>query len=217
MKKAVLLLFILMIIGCTNKPETNDGPVPTEVAFKEGYIKHLVPPNNFKASLAWMQTIHDTRKEGNSKVEVDWLKLYARVDGEDKLILMDEYNEKACGGLWKRNPWFGSVLGLFQTGGLDEFPVEIKEGILIIEPHERPKKVWHWWTCERAEIPSNIERVWMEARVRITGPALVQTGIDFWRDLKVGYAGKNVNNVEAAVSDWYFEDEEWQIITLAKP
>ncbi len=224
-KKIIILAIFLLVAGLFiitanirtgNQVELGDGLVPGDVAFEKGYVKNLTPPGGFESGLAWMQTIHDTRKQGESKVEVDWLRYYSKVDGKDILLLEDNYDSEVCGGLWKRVPWFGNVLGLFQTGGSDEFSGKLENGILVIYPAQHSDRVWHWWNCKRAVIPDNTEKVWMEAKVRITGPALIQTGMDFWKNPEAGYMGTNVNNVEAGVSDWYFSDPEWQIISLGK-
>jgi hypothetical protein len=66
-------------------------------------------------------------------------------------------------------------------------------------------------------VPQNIERCWIEVRCRITGSALIQLGIDYWKDTTVEWKGYNVNNTEAGVSDWYFNSNEWATLNFAKP
>lgn len=211
---SILILSIIILAFPKNKEIAKiTYPIPNEVAHKEGYVKYTGISEDYKAGVAWMQTIHNNEKEGNSKVEVDWLKLYARVKGKDIVISYDDFDiEKVCGGLFTRIPWYGIKEEIGEA-----MPSSFNNGILILKPYERPNKVWHLWNCNRALFPVETTNIWMEARVRISGPALVQFGIDYWKDLNSPDRGISVNNVEAAVSNWYFEDDNWQVISVSKP
>jgi hypothetical protein len=169
------------------------------------------PPAGFRAAVCWMQAVQDTLGEGESRVETDWMRLYAVVDGRDVQIANDDFQAgQVCGGLYTRYPWFG---GNVQTPMRSEF----LGGHLLLRPSENADKVYHWWNCERASLPEGTTTVWAQARIRIHGPAAVQAGIDYWRDLDVQYGGYNVNNREAASSAWFYDDEPgWQIITVGK-
>jgi hypothetical protein len=49
----------------------------------------------------------------------------------------------------------------------------------------------------------------VKARVKISSGALLQMGMDYWRDTTVPFGGGG-NNHEAGASDWYLPSGEWQ-------
>lgn len=210
-------LFLIIFIIKLNAVKQLNNKIPDDVYWKHGYTKLTTPPVGFKTGVAWLQAIYDQKSKDKALVDIDWLRLYARVGDKDTLIASDEYNNnQACGGLWDRTPWFGNVDGTTE-GKSTTMPQTFNNGSLILEINKSTDKIWHWWNCSRAIIPENASRVWMEARVKITGPALVQAGIDYWKAIDTTYAGKEINNKEAAVSNWYVENKDWQIISILKP
>lgn len=194
------------------------NPIPPEALIQKAYFKHPLPPQGFTSTIGWMQAFHDGRKEisskSSSKILIDWMRLYARVNGEDVLLASDEYSNPSPGEwfeLYQRNPWLGKK-------DREPLPMEhnAKNGWLILTPSDWPDRVGHWWNAgsPRPTIPTGAQLIWMECRVRIEGPALVQAGIDHWKSPTAKYAGPNVNNVEAGASNWHFASPEWQTITV---
>ena len=194
-------------------PLTKPSP-PPGVAHPFAYTKYSLPAPGFSAALMWMAAIQDTRRNGPSWIEVDWLKLHAVINGQDHVILSDEYNDnKVCGGLFSRYPWF---VGPTKD---ENMPVEFDRtnGYLILRPSARPDKIYHWWTCSRVALPPGTQQYWAEAKVRVHGSVAVQAGIDYWKNTSVGMGRIKENNREGGVSDWIFEDDPgWQILTVAK-
>lgn len=197
-------------------------PIPSEPVIRSAYYSLPLPPDGFSSSIGWMQVIHDYREEANStpisRVEIDWMRLWARVDGEDVLLTSDEYQvedpEWMWFGLYLRDPWFEGDIQ--EAMAVEHDPLN---GSLVITPSDWPMFVGHWWNTAypRPIVPIDAERVWLECRVRIQGSALVQAGIDHWRTPTAIYEGPNVNNSEAGASDWFFADDNWQIISVGKP
>ena len=64
-------------------------------------------------------------------------------------------------------------------------------------------------------MPADAQYVRLELGVRITGLAVVQTGIDFWKDLTCPFTGYSINNVEAGSSDFIFENTNWQTLDFS--
>jgi len=162
-----------------------------------------------------MQAIDILGMSNPNKVEVDWLQAHATVNGVDTILLDDTFDSHTPPmdfyGLYSRNPWFAG-------DRLAAMPFNIENGTLIMETGLFPNHVFHWWNTSRSLIPAGTSRVWCEARVRITGGAGVQIGIDYWKDLNASYAGYGVNNTEAGASDWYGNSTaDWQIITVGRP
>ena len=197
-------------------PSTAFDPIPPEVPIRRAYTRYQSPPSGFTSAIGWMQTIHDIRRTGTSQVEVDWMRLYARVNGIDYMIAEDNFNSGIVwGGLYQRSPWFA-------TNNSTSLPAQFdaQNGYLYLHVSDVTDRVWHWWGAQwpRASIPSGVTNIWFEARIRIHGPALVQIGIDLWRSPSALYENGQ-NNLEAAASDWKFEsDGGWQtIVAGTKP
>lgn len=189
---------------------------PPDAAWPYEHIHRLTPPEGFTAIIPWAQAVHDIRQGyGESMVEVDYLKLWAVVNGTNQLICEDTYNAYDQGSVWfglySRNPWFG-------TDDHQQMPVTYtSEGWLRFFPNTHPDKVWHWWDTQNPKpyVPTGTQRVWVEMKVKITGPALVQIGADFYR---TPTAQANQQNVaEMGVSNWYGNGSDWQIIILGIP
>jgi hypothetical protein len=217
MKKIVSLLLFTFLLSCMkdySEDVSQQDIIPNEVAHKKGYINHLTPPNNFKAVIGWITAIHDKRLNNSSFIEIDYIRLFARINGSDVLLSTNEYKDgNAEGGLFTRIPWFGS-------NDNTSIPLEFSSSdYLVLRTSSKPDNVWHVWNKQwpRVSVPSNIDRCWLEVRCKITGSALIQLGIDYWKEPTSEYAGYNVNNIEAGVSDWYYKSDEWVILTFAKP
>lgn len=183
---------------------------------RHAYYRYATPSPGFGAVIRWAQAVHDTPRTGPSVVEVDWLRLWAVVDGRTVLLAADDYEtfdpESRWFGLYLRKPWFG---GDSHT----QMPVRYENGRLVLHPSDHPDRVWHWWPTEypRPTVPAGTRRVWFEGRVRITGPAQVQLGIDYWRTPTAQWAGLDVNNTEAGASDWFSAGADWQVISVGRP
>jgi hypothetical protein len=76
-------------------------------------------------------------------------------------------------------------------------------------PARRRKPFWS--ASPRAALPQgDLEGCTVKAaRVRISRGALLQMGMDYWRNPTIGY-GSGGNNHEAGASDCYFPSTDWQ-------
>ncbi len=200
--------------------DTDSIPLPTtsyapaESIHKSSYVRYRTPPDGFTAVVGWMQAIDIQGQGVSSLVEIDWMRICSTVNGEDTVILEDTFDTGTPAmdwyGLYDRSPWFAG-------DRLAEMPFSVQNSALVIEPGLNPDRVYHWWNTSRSTIPGGASRIWLEARVRITGGAGVQAGIDYWKDLTAEYAGPGVNNTEAGASDWYRNSTtEWQTITAGR-
>jgi hypothetical protein len=187
----------------------NDPRIPDDVGWKAGYVNPIPPASDFKAALLWGIAIADSRNP-SANVQVARLRLSCRADGKDVLLNDDEGDLR--GGLYRRNPWFG-------TDEHSPMPVEKNIGDRFATMHvgTRPDRVWHFWSASPrpALPPGRLEGCTVTARVKISKGALVQIGMDYWRSTTALWAGPDVNNHEAGVSDWYFASDQWQEITFS--
>jgi hypothetical protein len=206
----VFLLFAISV-ACLSQ---TDSRVPPEVKFKCGYINPVPKPSDFASAMLWGIAIADTRVTGFEKaqVEIAEAQLSCRVNGQD-IILNDDRGD-VRGGLYRRIPWFG-------TDAHVPIPLAYSDdhGVVILRVGQRPERVWHFWAASgRVAIPhGHLEGCAVKVRARISSGALLQVGMDYWRNATVGY-GAGGNNHEAGASDWYFPSAEWQeaVFTEAK-
>ena len=186
----------------------NDPRVPDDVGWKGGYVNAVPPPWPFRSVLLWGIAIADTRVPGyaSAQVEVATTQLTCRVDGRD--VTLNDDRGRLRGGLYLRHPWFGS--GNFHD--TLPFAYDLPHRSVILRVGRRPDRVWHFWPpSERPTIPpGKLEGCTARARVRVSPGALLQLGMDYWRDATVPWAGSDGNNHEAGASNWYLPSPEWQ-------
>jgi hypothetical protein len=184
----------------------NDPRIPEEVSYKSGYVNPLSAPAEFTSAMLWGIAIADTRVPSyeSSSVEIAHTQLKCRANGKNYVLNDDDGNVR--GGLYRRQPWFGTDLH-------EPMPIEhdIANHAVILPVGKRPDRVWHFWAASpRAALPSGtLEGCEVTVRARISAGALLQIGMDYWRNTTVGY-GPGGNNHEAGASNWYLPSERWQ-------
>lgn len=189
----------------------NDPRIPDEVSYKAGYVNAAPRPAGFGSARLWGIAIADTRVPGyeSARVEVAWTRLSCRVGGRE--VVLNEDGGQVRGGLYGRQPWFG-------TDANDPMPIAYDpiNRAAVLRVGERTDRVWHFWSpSPRAALPpGKLEGCTVRARVRISGAALLQMGMDYWRSTTVPY-GAGGNNQEAGASDWYFSSPEWQGVSFS--
>ncbi len=211
-----LPLIIALAILAT--AQSADPRIPPEVKFKSGYVNHVGRPDGFHSAMLWGIAIADTRVPGygSATVEIASTKLTCRVEGKDVVLNGDVYStqqERLRGGLYRRHPWFG-------TDAHAPMPMESNQDGALMRVGSNPDKVWHFWSgSPRSEIPSGkFEGCTVHVRAKVSPGALLQIGMDYWKDATIGY-GLGGNNHEAGASNWYFSRPEWRdaVFTDEKP
>lgn len=189
-----------------NKYVFVDDRIPAEVHHHYSYLNTHLPLANHVRITGWLQALTDYNIIGDSKIEVDYIRVYGRRGLDSVLLASHEYNNYDAtndGGLYLRYPFF--------PAGFDQhmpMPGTVKDGILTFYPSDVSKKVWHFWS-KWNELPNtfNYESYKMVARIRINGHAVVQGGIDFRDAAEKTY--------ELGVTDWYFENcGAWQEVVF---
>jgi len=183
----------------------NDPRIPEEVSYKTGYINPEPAPPGFSSVMLWGIAIADMRVPGyeSATVEIARTQLSCQTDGRE-FVLIDEAG-KLHGGLYRRIPWF--------AGNQSEpLPLhyDTANHTVILPVGQRQDRVWHFWSASpRPALPQGkLQGCAAKALVKISDGALVQVGMDYWRDPTVPYAPGN--NHEAGASNWYFPSDRWQ-------
>jgi hypothetical protein len=195
--------------------DDSDSRIPDEVRYKSGYVNPVPKPADFTSAMLWGIAIADTRVAGyqNARIEISETRLSCRtkvdgfnVDGINKEIILNDDHGEVRGGLYRRYPWFG-------TDVHDPIPLAYSADHrrVILRVGQRPEVVWHFWSASpRAALPDgNLAGCTVKVRVKISPGALLQVGMDYWRNPTVGY-GPGGNNHEAGASRWYFHSKNWQ-------
>lgn len=180
--------------------------IPPEIWFIEEDVHYSGMSTVNQYANAWFSVIHDKRQGGESRVEIDYLKFFARLsNGQDILLASDDFNSVWDGGLYIRYPYYECSLDeRFRW----DMPAEIVDGKLIFTPSDIPNRAWHGWgTGPWSNIPFNTIDLWVEAKVKISGNALMQIGIDFKPSQH-----SNHNWSEFGVSDWFSSSSDFQTI-----
>jgi hypothetical protein len=156
--------------------------------------------------MLWGIAIADIRVPGyeRAQVEIAHTQLTCRVDGKD--VLLNDDRAAVRGGLYSRLPWFG-------TDAHDPLPLAYTKdrSAAVLRVGQNADRVWHFWSASpRAALPpGHLEGCTVTARVRISRGALLQMGMDYWRNPTIGY-GPGGNNHEAGASNWYSPSKHWQ-------
>jgi hypothetical protein len=188
----------------------SDSRIPDEVRYKSAYLNPIPKPADFTSAMLWGIAIADTRVPGyeHAQVEITHTQLNCRVDGKD-FILNDDH-AAVRGGLYSRHPWFA-------TDAHDPLPLAYTKDrtAVILRVGQNPDRVWHFWSSSpRAALPpGHLEGCTVTAKIKISHGALLQMGMDYWRNATIGYAPGG-NNHEAGASNWYFPSEQWQDATF---
>jgi len=183
----------------------NDPRIPEEVSYKAGYVNSEPAPPGFTSIMLWGIAIADTRVAGyeSAKVEVRRMQLSCRVDDRE-LPLIDDI-AKLRGGLYRRSPWFAH-----NQSEVMPTPYDQVDHAVILPVGQRSDRVWHFWSASpRPPLPEGrLQGCTVMALVKISKGALLQMGMDYWRNATVPYAPGN--NHEAGASNWYFPSDGWQ-------
>ena len=184
----------------------NDPRVPDEVRFKAGYVNPVGRPADFRSVMVWGIAISDMRVAGykSARVEISSVQLSCRTDGKDSVLIHDV--GRIHGGLYQRIPWF-------QGNQAEPMPMinDPTAQTVILPVGQRVDRIWHFWSASpRPALPAGkLEGCVVKVRAKISPGALLQVGMDYWRDPTVPF-GHGGNNHEAGASDWYFPSDQWQ-------
>jgi hypothetical protein len=86
----------------------------------------------------------------------------------------------------------------------------------VLPVSNRRDRVWHLWNCRRVTIPAGTSRVWSEARLRVTGPAAVEVGVDHFESTSSSVVARQ-NHAEGSRGRWFFAAADWITIASGKP
>lgn len=211
------MLFVLAVVysaGCGRIEQASQSSniAPPEAIPQHAEFKRGLPPAGWTSGVAWVVAVHDTRKTGASNLDVDWIRLYCTVNGQETLVAGEQQGNGTgvvWGSLYTRYPWFGnndahSAMNVNFTADTASLPLS-----------DAPDKVWHFGGA-RSIIPANATRCYASARVKPNGNALVQLGVDFWKDQTANWCGFNQCNTEGSASDWYGISSTWITIYSGK-
>jgi len=184
----------------------DDLRIPDEVRYKKGYVNSVGRPANFRSVMPWGIAIADTRIAGyeSARVEISSVQLACRADGKEMVLIHD--TGRIHGGLYSRVPWF-------EGNESEPMPtiIDAANQTVTLPVGQRGDRIWHFWSASpRPVLPTGrLEGCTVKVRAKISPGALLQVGMDYWRDPTVSF-GHGGNNHEAGASNWYFPSDQWQ-------
>ena len=229
MKYVFLLLIPLLFLGCVRDAEPS-VPVITQI---EPVVPTLDPPysvNPVDSGLAPEAIYHNTAEKIRGiqptdvsitgwsqaiiiesawgatpapKIEMDYLQLSIYRNGKWICLARDDYDDGSFtaenGMLYSRENWEYNPLN-------EAMPATETNSILTCKPASLDS-VYHWWTKRSTDIQIG-DSFRIEARLRITGGALCQIGVDLKNATEKEYI------VPALVTDWFGPtNNHWITIT----
>lgn len=233
MKTAMYYTIILTFVCSQNacqaieliEPESSQ--IPHGAIWSKETIRRDQPAHGFNAIAIWAQAA--TMIPGQSQnieafITVDYWHVIEVYQGDSSIIFTEDYNYISPkhfttneAGLYCRFPkWFDPVCNDYHTVA---FNMIAQNGLLHIDMSQTPDNIVHWW-MPRLAFRQGATYV-IVCRLKIVGATAVQFGMDYWRDLYVGYnmydpTCQNSNNCEAWLTDW-IADTDGRFITVYVP
>ncbi|WP_164928855.1 IPT/TIG domain-containing protein [Gloeobacter violaceus] len=199
------------VISSTTDFSVPDAGVPSDVPQRIACVKDpRTPPDGFTAITYWGQAIVDTSKTGEAIVEIDYMKLWCTINGTEKLLADDQGS--IDGQLYVRSGWYS----IRETEPMP-YTYNAENDSVVLPISDHPDKIFHWYMSTPRASWSPDETVSscrVEGRMKISGPALVQLGADWWVDAYAPWNGAQVNNREMGYSNWYLASPDWQVIRM---
>lgn len=126
-------------------------------------------------------------------------------NGIDEVLVFDQYKfidpiVTEIGGVYNRYPWFVPNIKLGEINF-----TRLSNGNLLFKPSDDTCQVFHLWDTNHQPIATNTSRYWMDAKIKIMGPCLIQAGMDFIRELEITHH-------ESGASNWLIASNQYQII-----
>jgi len=210
-RRSAIFLWIIFGVAtasaCAVMPAvSDDARIPDEVRYKTGFVNTDGRPVDFHSVMLWGIAIADTRVAGyeSAEVEISSVQLACRADGKEMVLIHD--TGQIHGGLYLRIPWF-------QGNQPEPMPmiIDAANQTAILPVGQRGDRIWHFWSASpRPLLPAGrLEGCTVKVRAKISPGALLQVGMDYWRDATVPF-GHGGNNHEAGASTWYFPSDQWQ-------
>jgi hypothetical protein len=213
-----LTLLISLVLNCnsvfaSDTTDAKSGLAPLESPAPYAFYDRGLPPEGWRSGTLWIIAVHDTRKEGDSSLEIDWARFYCVINGKP-VLMSGETSANRTGiywsGFWQKRPWCQG------TEDRKDMKIDFSGETALLPLHEKPDRVWHFGG-KRVVIPENASGCYSEARLKLTGNALVQVGADFWVDEKSEWCPDHKCNISGFGSDWIGASGEWVIIKAGRP
>ncbi len=187
--------------GTIGKPSDETRLHPSSIRKKGYYLKSLEITDQTSAIPMGNAVLIPGGKTG--EVLIDYMQLVVKDElGIETIIAEDKFDSGTTpfGGSWTINPWFGTKLR-----GQDIFYVE--NGNLVAPVYKYPNEVLHPWGTKfpRDVIPPGSKTIEMRAKVKATGDASWQWGLDFYKSSTADPSPM----AEGGISDWYFAEHDW--------
>jgi hypothetical protein len=185
------------LIQIAGYPGFNDVQHKTPEELNEIKSSEFIVPKNFRSIVGWFQAKQIEGASELSYVQLEYMKLFIGTDGNR--ILMNPNDFKKFEGRFPKNNYTVIPREYFNSEGLLLKTSTDRDNYWLVT-----NKIW-----PRVNFQNNTEKCWLEVRYKITGPANINFGIDFYN--------ANSNFKEGCKTENFKKQGEWQTKTLVIP
>jgi hypothetical protein len=173
-------------------------------------IPRPLPPPGATSVTAYLFIENDIFNPEPAKVQVDYLRMYARVNGQTVLVNSDDYGQAAgkrrtASGNW--TPRSDMTDPSIEIAGVvaDEWGADYFTTI----PSLHADYATQIWNAKPGRVPAGATQIWAEARLLVSGSGLAHLGFDWYGPqgyiANGGFSGFQV-----------FAAPSWQVVTFGK-
>jgi hypothetical protein len=140
-------------------------------------------PAGFKTALEWVDMISGSSSSIGSSgvVLVDYLRLVGCVYGQRRVLREESftYSSDIKGDTYLLDPWW------YEPPGEQIYTTHVVtdtlggSGVLVVRPGDKTDRIFHFFGTDESFVSSDsVTTVWVEARLRVAGDAMVRVGYD---------------------------------------
>ena len=173
-------------------------------------IPRPLPPPGATSVTGYIFVENDIYNPEPARVQVDYLRMYASVNGQTVLVNNDDYGQAAgqrstASGNW--TPRSDMTDPTIEIPGIaaDEWAANYFTTI----PSAHPDYATQIWNAKPGRVPAKATKVWVEARLLVSGSGLAHIGFD-WYGAQGYIANGGYSGFQILASP------SWQVVTFGK-
>jgi hypothetical protein len=173
-------------------------------------IPRPLPPPGATSVTGYIFAENDIHNPEPANLKIDYLRIYATAAGKTVLVNNDDYGTAAGQKPVASGDWTPRS---DMTDPTIEIPGTVAEAwaptYFITTPSAHPNYATQIWNAKPGRVPAGATKVWVEARLLVTGSGLAHIGFDWYGPkgyiANGGYSGFQI-----------FASPSWQTVTFGK-
>ncbi|HEY1598094.1 MAG TPA: hypothetical protein VGG64_00730 [Pirellulales bacterium] len=215
MKRAILFIACLaLFVAARGQPSYPIKLQPGIWPPEKGVVVSSTPPRSYGYASCWFYALNDLYNPAAATVYVDYLRVYALVNGKTVLVNNSDYGTGAGKQPTAAGDWTIRYNAADNTTLIDEIPGVVADGwaadYLITKPTNHPTYATQLWNDVPQQIPAHASKVWVEARLLVQGSAVCEIGIDWYNSQGVYGGNGSFSGFQI------FASPNWQVVDFGK-